>query len=373
MQTVGIITFHGSHNHGSVLQAYATQCVVEKLGYSPEIIHFRMPSQKEYYALYQTKYGAMRFFRGLSLLPFHVPRMKREAKFEKFIHTRYKLSGPELHSYRDLQSVAAKYDIYLSGSDQIWSPRIPEFVMSETDYTGVYFLDFVHSTKKISYASSVGEATYDELLIRKRDLMEYAHISTREERGSEIIERIVGGSVKTVIDPTLLLTKNDWKKLCGPRLIKGHYLFLYTLQGIRNGAGWIRELRYVSKKLGLPIVACSPFVPVIGPGIKSVINVGPEDFINLIMYADLVFTDSFHGTAFSVNFNRPFFSLTKETGTDVRKKSLLAGVRLERRGITDYRQIHRLTHFTADFSEANKRLECLRKDSLDYLKRALEE
>lgn len=373
MQTVGIITFHGSHNHGSVLQAYATQCVIEKMGCHPEIINFRMPSQKEYYALYQTKYGAMRFFRGLLLLPFHVSRMKREAKFEKFIYTRYKLSGPELHSRKDLQSVAEKYDIYLSGSDQIWSPRIPEFVMSETDYTGVYFLDFVHNRKKISYASSVGEATYDELLTRKKDLMEYAHISTREERGSEIIAEIVGRPVKTVIDPTLLLTRKDWKRLCGPRLIKGHYLFLYTLQGIRNGARWIKELRPVSRKLGLPIVACSPFVPVIGPGIKSVIDVGPEDFVNLIMYADLVFTDSFHGTAFSVNFDRPFFSLTKETGTDVRKKNLLAGVGLESRGITDYRQIRRITDFTADFSEADKRLERMRKDSLDYLKRALEE
>ena len=100
---VGLITFHGSHNHGSMLQAYATQKSIENLGYNVEIINFRMLSQKEYYALYQTKYGKMRFFRGLLMLPIHIARQKREVKFERFLQSRYKLSREEYASYEDLK------------------------------------------------------------------------------------------------------------------------------------------------------------------------------------------------------------------------------------------------------------------------------
>lgn len=165
---IGIITFHGSHNYGSMLQAYATQQALLKLGYKNEIINFRMKSQKEYYALYQTKYGMMRFVRNLLLLPIHSLRSKREMKFEKFLREKYILSGDELETYEDLKTVASKYDIYLSGSDQIWSNRIPELIGSKIDYKGAYFLDFVApGKKKVSYASSIGEATLEELEDKK--------------------------------------------------------------------------------------------------------------------------------------------------------------------------------------------------------------
>ena len=141
---VGIITFHGSHNHGSMLQAYATQRAIEKIGIESEIINFRMKSQKEYYSLYPMKFGTMRFFRSLCMLPIHMARKKRSEKFENFLRNRFLLSGKELANYDDLKSVSEKYDLYLSGSDQIWSNLIPEFKSTEADYTGVYFLDFVN-------------------------------------------------------------------------------------------------------------------------------------------------------------------------------------------------------------------------------------
>lgn len=369
---IGIITFHGSHNHGSMLQAYATQQAIKKLGYESEIINFRMKSQKDYYALYQTKYGAMRFFRGLFLLPIHKARADRFLKFESFLNKRYILSGKELSTYDDLESVSNKYDCYLSGSDQIWSSLIPELVGSSIDYSGVYFLNFVNKGKhKISYASSIGESKLEDLQNKKEYLKDYDSLSTREEKGSLIIENLVHKKVETVIDPTLLLTKDDWRKISGERIVNERYILLYTLQGIRTGIKWAKQLKKISEMLNTKVVAVSPFFPIVYPGIKTLVNVGPEDFINLIDNADLVFTDSFHGTAFSINLGKQFFSLTKKGSADNRKKNLLKIVGLEDRCIDDIESLHTLRDYSIDYTNPNKQLELCRKKSFNYLVKAL--
>lgn len=369
---IGIITFHGSHNYGSMLQAYALQQILKELDADSEIINFRMKSQKEYYALYQTKYGVMRFLRSMLLIPVHIARSKRKIKFETFLNTRYVLSGKELETYNDLKSVSEKYDIYLSGSDQIWSDSVPEFVRSKIDYTGVYFLNFVSKDKwKISYASSIGETEIDGLKDKKELILQYKAISTREKRGAEIIELLTGSKVETVIDPTLLLSKDNWRKISGSRMIKEKYIFLYTLQGIRPGFKWMKHLKRLGKKLGYKIVCVSPFFPIISPGIKCLINVGPEDFINLIDNAECVFTDSFHGTAFSINMNRPFYSLTLKGRKDVRKINLLKSVGLESRNLSEFEQIDTLTDISLDYSEAIQKLERLRCKSCSYLRKSI--
>lgn len=370
---IGIITFHGSHNHGSMLQAYATQKALLNLGYENEIINFRMKSQKEYYALYQTKYGLMRFVRSLLLLPIHKARNKREKKFEKFLNEKYVLSGKELETYEDLKTVNDKYDLYLSGSDQIWSDLIPELVGSDIDYSGVYFLDFVaKGKKKISYASSIGETTLENLQKKKHLLLDYSAISTREKTGSVILMKLLNKDVKTVLDPTLLLNKEDWKKIEGNRIIKEKYIFLYSLRGIRPGRKWAKHLKKLGKKTGYKIVCCSPFFPIISYGITCLVNVGPEDFINLIDYAEIVFTDSFHGTAFSINMEKNFYSLTKADSHDVRKIDLMDSLGLSNRLLTSIDQINKLTDYQIDYTEPRRKLESLREESYQYLKNAIE-
>lgn len=369
---IGIITFHGSHNHGSMLQAYATQQALLKLGYKNEIINFRMKSQKEYYALYQTKFGMMRFVRNLLLLPIHSSRSKRERKFEKFLHEKYILSGNELETYEDLKTVASKYDIYLSGSDQIWSNRIPELVGSKIDYKGVYFLDFVApGKKKVSYASSIGEATLEELEDKKNLLMQYKSIATREKTGALVLSKLLGKKIPTVIDPTLLLNKDDWRKISGERIISEKYIFLYTLRGIRPGRKWAKYLKPLGERLGYKVVCVSPFFPVISKGIECLVNVGPENFVNLIDNAELVFTDSFHGTAFSINLGKNFFSLTKAGSRDVRKIDLMKSVGLNDRLLTDISDIDKIREFNMDYLEPQSKLDRLRKESYAYLSSAL--
>lgn len=371
---IGIITFHGSHNCGSMLQAYATQKFLERLGHKSEIINFRMQSQKDYYALYQTKYGLMRFCRGLLLFPIHGLRSRRAKKFEEFMNGELKLSGRELSTYDDLESVKSKYEVYLAGSDQIWSNRVPELAKSPVDYTGVYFLDFVDENKKrVSYASSIGEATFNELISKKQLLLKFSAISTREKAGANIIEKLLGVQpVETVIDPTLALNSSEWRRLSGKEpIVKGKYVLLYTLQGIRNGLQWARALKEFSARYGLIIVCVSPFFPVLSLGVKNLVDVGPKEFVNLIDNAEVVFTDSFHGTAFSINMNTPFYSLTKERSKDNRKAELLERLGLGSRKLLSYQDVALITQYDLDFSLANQTLEELRAASGAYLQKVL--
>ena len=369
---VGLITFHGSYNHGSMLQSYAALRTVEKLGHDCEIINFRMKSQKEYYALYQTKYGAMRFFRGILLLPFHCARKERMGKFEEFFSSFFKLSGRELETYDDLKEVSDTYDVYMSGSDQIWSNLIPEFVGSKTDYTGVYFLDFVRKgIKKISFSPSVGEVSFESLEKKKSLLIEYSSISTREEEGLQMLEAITGKHVEPLLDPTFMLTGDEWREIeTKEPPVKGKYIFLYTLRGIRPGLKWARHLKKLGKRLGLRVVSVSPFFPVIG--ITNLINVGPKDFLSLIDNAELVFTDSFHGTAFSINLNKPFYSFNKSGGRDARKVGVMAKLGLSDRGLTSFEAIDGICDYSLDYSMVNVRLNEARLTGLDWLKNSIE-
>lgn len=374
---IGIITFHGSHNYGSVLQAYATQKLLSNLGQESEIINFRMESQKEYYALYPTKYGKQIMVGNVLRLPYHAQRKIRFQKFEKFMQTRYKMSGSDLKNYEDLKTVASKYDMYLTGSDQIWSNRIPELVHSDKDFTGVYFLDFVEDGKKrISFASSVGEANEQDLADKVDLLKKFSAISTRETYGVNLLSKMTGMPVSKVLDPTLMISKEEWLSIAPKEpMVKGDYIFLYTLRGVRKVATWGKYLTKLAKKLNMKVVCVSPFFPVLTPGVQNIYNAGPEDFINLINNAKLVFTDSFHGTAFSINLNKPFFSLTPGKEGDVRKREITDTLGVGDRIISQHSQVEEIMDWELDYTTriTNQKLEELRKEGLDYLQRAIEE
>lgn len=371
---VGVITFHGSHNHGSVLQAYATQETLKKLGYDVEIINFRMESQKRYYSLYPRGYGIWTLGQDLIMLPFHRKRAMRAKKFEEFI-SEMQLSGPEMKNRKELQSVVNRYDVYLTGGDQIWSNRIPELVGAKEDFTGVYFFDFADNNKpRIAYASSVGEITYDELIEKKKWLNKFTYISTREQYGVDLLRRIVDKDVELVLDPTFLLNKVQWgEKAGGERLIKEPYVFLYTLHGLKHGLKWGKALTEFGKRKRLKAVAISPFFPITATGVHNVIDAGPLDFLNLIKNAELVFTDSFHGTAFSINMNKPFYSYVGKNTGDNRKLGIMRQFGLEGRALESLEDIEKIEEYGLDYVNYNELIEATRDRSRGWLKIALEQ
>lgn len=373
---IGIMTFHGSHNYGSVLQAYATQRLLDNLDYKSEIINFRIKSQKEYYSLYPMTYGIRTAIGNAMLVPYHKDRSIRWNKFESFMKNRYKLSGSDLETYEDLKKVSSKYDIYLTGSDQVWSNRIPELVHSEIDYTGAYFLDYVDERKKrISFAASIGEADEHDLSSKVKFLNKFSHISTRETYGVNLLSKLTGKDVIKVLDPTLMIPKEQWLSITSDKpIVKGNYIFLYTLRGVRKGLSWGKYLTRLGKKLNMKVIAISPFFPILTPGVKNIYYAGPEDFINIINNASLVFTDSFHGTAFSINLNKPFFSLTPAKEGDVRKREVLDTFGVGDRIISSHKQVADIIDWQLDYTSriTNQKLDELRKEGIAYLKNAIE-
>ena len=368
-KTVGLITFHASHNHGSVLQAYATQQSILKLGHNCEIINFRMPSQKNYYSLYGARHDWALKIRKALLLSYHFQRKQRAAKFETFLRERL-ICTPEYNSYDDLKG-APTYDVYVSGSDQIWSPSIPEFALSDVDYTGVYFLDFTDG-RKIAYASSIGEATADQLQSKAPLLQQFSRLSTREQRGAQILQKITGQTVQVVLDPTLLLTAEDWNTLAGEKpLVKEPYVLLYSLQGIKALRNWGQALGPFCQRQHLKFVSICPFFPVLGANAENRMDTGPCDFLNLIKFARVVFTDSFHGTAFSLNFRKPFFVYQSHGNKDRRKTALLDRFSLSDRILSNLDSIPEIMDITIDYTMAEPLIDAARAASLDYLSDSL--
>ena len=369
MSSAGLMTFHASHNFGSMLQAYATQRIIESWGYNCEIINFRMPSQKNYYSLYKSmKFGMVNSLGDIIMFPLHLKRKVAFQKFEAFMKNFYNLTS-ELDSYEELKRIGGKYDFYIAGSDQIWSKTIPEFLHSEVDFTDAFFLNFTEDNKKrISFATSTGEATLEDIEEKKELLQRFDCISVREEQGAEKLANVIGKRVPVVLDPTLLLNKEKWYEILNEeRLIKEKYIFLYTLRGIRPGMKWGKNLYYFAKRNNLKIVCVSPFFPILFPGVKNIIDAGPLDFLNLIRYAEIVFTDSFHGTAFSLNFEKPFYSLVGKESKDNRKSGLLHLLGADDRCIAAHEDIQNISDFHMDYSHIEKNLEKERDKSLRIL------
>src|SRR5690554_1151857 len=188
---VGIATIHDIYNYGSILQAYATQKSIEKLGYDVEIIDYKYPN--EYHKRGSNVQNRIKSFilnKTNEFLKNLLPKGKTSVyknNYKTFKQKNYKLSSIRYNSQKELTENPPKYDIYVSGSDQIWRP---EFVKADK----CFFLDFFKEGKRISYASSFSSikipneysTIYSEYLAR------YNHLSTREESGVQIIKDLIG-------------------------------------------------------------------------------------------------------------------------------------------------------------------------------------
>lgn len=366
MKSTATITFHASHNYGSNLQAYALQQVIISLGYNNQIINLRTEGQKDLYSVFTRRRGVKYIFKNLSHLLYYFPLKRSYNKFEDFINNRLILTK-EYNSEEELRNADLPFDVFISGSDQIWNP-VPK------DFDWSYYLTFVKSGKKISYAASFGQlaSTGDESVENKiaASLSSYNSISVREAGAANNVLKLIGRTPTITLDPTLLLSKEMWLDLIKneKKKIKGDYIFFYTLFADKER---MKIIKKVSKTLGLPVVMSkfSNQYDVINPFIKRY-DSGPLDFLALIRDAKLVVASSFHGTVFSTLLNVPFFAI--DGMKDARISTLLEIAGLEDREITTNNVEGKCAlAYDIDFNEANKRIEKARKPSLDYLRESL--
>ena len=377
-KNAGLITYHSAYNFGSMLQAYATQQTIEKLGYSCEMINYRMKSQKEFYTLIRTRYGLNNMVNDLLLIPEMRQRRLRAAKFEDFMAKYMKLSK-EYSEPEQLTELRDAYDVVVSGSDQIWNKLSNELARADFKYITPYFLEQFNG-HKISYASSLAGMNDEDLKKAEPLIREFAHISMREDEAAKRMEKLLGREVASVLDPTFLLTKEEWDehlRLGSNNNLQDYYLF-YSLNGGKHGYTETNTILHniedgLCKDRNRKIVTITPFLHIKKTDrIRPQVNIGPRGFLSLIRNASEIITNSYHGTILSVNLNKPVVSLCNVGAADNRKVDVLNKLGLNSQVINSVEEIGRVED-PIDYEAVNEKLAVLRQASIDYLENSLKD
>ena len=253
--------------------------------------------------------------------------------------------------------------MYMTGSDQVWGP------VENGTYDSAYCLSFTDETdKKIAYAASFGrtEMTKDIEAFFQKWLSQYRHIGVREDSAVSLLNKMGIDSVQ-VLDPTLLLDSAFWSKLAKPVREK-NYVLVYQLHNDKRVG--VYALR-VAKSLGLPLIRVSTSFHQISREGKFVWCPDIGQFLSYIKNAACMITDSFHGTAFAINFNTPFVEVLPNNKTGTRNMSILKLTGLSDRILCDDKDIT-LAKQKIDYSRANQIIEEKRQDSLNVLKNMIE-
>lgn len=372
MKNIGIITFHRSHNYGSVLQAYALQTSINKnvVNHYSEIIDFISPNSSEVYAIFKKKNSMKNIIKNMLSIYTYRSRYIRYKEFERFINTRLNLTKNKYFSISDLKEISKKYDILICGSDQIWNTNCKDF-----DYS--YYLPFAKSIKKISYAPSLGPGKQFKSNEAKEKIKDYLSdfyaISVRENGGEKTIQELTDKKVYRVLDPTLLLEAKDWDIISCNRRINKEYIFFYSIGYKKDDISIAKQF---SKKFGLPVVTLFTVGNrIIFSGFEIPKNSAPEDFISLIKNAKLILSSSFHGSVFSIIYRKPFYSIRGvndgKVQEDDRIKTLLEEFKLTDRQV-DINSVNSIEDpYTIDYTESEKYINKARKESVDYLLNAI--
>ncbi len=303
MKAAGLITFHFANHYGAQLQAYATMRAVEQLGTPCELIDYRLPHTTQTNRLYRKGMSPKTLLINGHTLLHHKALRRRNERFAAFVTEKMHCSKMQYESNEALRAAPPVYDLYIAGSDQIWSPSI----FANGRFDPAFFLTFATEGRKISYASSFGgtsipESMEDEL---EQYLQSFDAVSARETRTQEILEHVMDQKVPTVLDPTLLLTGETWGEIAVPPQIEGPYILCYFISDYSNLLPYLQELK---EKTGYPVIQLAGMRRRV-PGTKKIIlDAGPQEFLGLFQHAAYVLTNSFHGTVFSLQFEKPFFT-----------------------------------------------------------------
>jgi len=341
---VGILTFHEADSYGAVLQAYALQQTLSKLGADSEFVQIQMPQTT---VPAQSITGAAAVFARRM----QAESKKREALFADFRQKHMRISP----TYQPTDSIDDDYDCFIAGSDQIWNFRIP-------GADARYFLPFAKPEKRYSYAASFGADALPEKAKpwAAEQLSQFRNISVREESGCRIVQELTGRDAQVCLDPTLLPDRADWEALTQQETAEP-YVLLFLL---KYDEVLVAKAKEEAEKRGIQLrTVTAAFMPQMGMSFWN--TTGITDWLSAIRNAQCVFTNSFHGMVFSMIFGRRFHvqRLTGELSSrNGRLEELLSFLKLSSalEGIAE-----------PDYDNVWKLLEPRRTASLDYLRRII--
>lgn len=367
---VAVMTWFHYHNYGTALQVFAMSQYLKKVGHNPYIVNYR-PDAKQI-AVHRDSIIKDVFQEGINRIkehPYHrYDAIEREELFERFLTSNLDFTK-ECIILPDFESLNNEFDAFVCGSDQIWSPSV---------FDSHYYLDFVRDTNKmIAYAPSVGLPRISDEIIKERIkelCSRFVHLSTRESSGSKLINDACGKYVKTVLDPTFLLSKSEWIKYIQSGSNSQPYILVYMLG--KNERQW-RKIRKIEKKLGIPVKIIPVFYRDLERKGCILEPVGPLQFLSLVNDAAYVCTDSFHGVAFSIIFNKQFvvferFKENDKLNQNSRIYNILDSLKLKSQIIRCDDDLY-LLNKEIDYSKINQLIGALKAESISYLNDALED
>lgn len=351
MKKVGIITLSGHNNYGNKLQNYALSKTIEKKGFIVETIWVN------------SCFDGNIFTSFLRHIKHNISKCKddRTMNFIKFNNEFIPMSDIKINFYTNLKLVDKRYDYFITGSDQVWNYNL-------THNFDLYFLEKFNVSKNISYAASFAIDTIPNNMKKsyKNGINSIKHISVREDRGKGIIEELTGRKdVEVLLDPTMLLTSEEWDKVSKkPTMLKkDKFILNYFLGELSEERK--KEIDRVAKENDCEVINIldkkSPFY-----------ECGPSEFLYLEKNAFLICTDSFHSSVFAILYNTPFLVFEREDKTvsmNSRIETLLSKFKLEDR---KYKGKIPEKDLKCDYKEAYKILDKERIKSDKFLKRALD-
>lgn len=387
IKKTAIVSCYFQHNYGSMLQAYATQMALDKLGYENEtidvsgfykeinrakILYFIKAALTSNFLI--TKFGRAKniVIRKLKKNSYTRSAEVRDDAFRRFEKAQFKMS-PSYKSKKELSNNCSGYKAVLVGSDQLWLPG---------NIVADYFtLNFVpEKINTIAYATSFGQSCLPKNIekLAKVFLRKIKFISVREESGVRIINNLTGRKVPVVCDPTLLFDGNDWMIIQEKvPIIDGEYIFVYLLGDNPLHREFVTRLK---KETGLKVVS----LPHIDEYVEEdevcsdikLYDIDPGQFLNLIRNAKYVCTDSFHCTAFSIQYEKTFFTFRRfsnknKQSTNSRLVTLFNMTGIKDRLIVGNENIKEILTIKTDYSIVRERLKQKIEESYKFLTAAL--
>lgn len=366
---IGLITYHASHNNGSMLQTLALQYILsEKYGCDVKIINFSNAGQRNMYSPLPKPKNWRQVIKKIVWASNYRQMIRQYDAYEAFKKKYFKLTDLEYMDGSELIGIEEEFDIIITGSDQVWNVKC-------LDADDAYYLNFVSKKPRYAYAVSFGahnpfDVDGDKY---KRLVSRFNMVSVRENNAQKWITQSMGIEVPICLDPTMLLSCSEWEKIVKIGdfpVITGDYIFYYCFSINEETQ---RFLKYLSKKTGLPVYFMEAKEWTLKTCWKNKIRLikeyGPDVYMNVVKHSKLFITTSFHGTAFATIYKKNFWYINdgKSNKTDDRAQTFLTQLGLMGR----YKTIEELKAIDLfqcpDYDEAYARLEELQQFSYDYL------
>lgn len=357
MKKAGIVTFHNALSYGAALQSYALQQFLNKNGIANDIID------------YECDYINNRYKKVISIEKSNIPKSfigsvlkagnkSKSLKLSAAFRKKY-MSLSKNCTRQSVGSLVDEYSVFISGSDQVWSPTCAGF-----DKT--YLLDFAKSGQKFSYAASFGtkEVPEDKKSEYVKLLSDFSAISVRESSGSDLVTNLTGMESQVNVDPTILLDRNDWNKVADDNVEpKDKYIFVFSVQKPKRLVDYAVKL---GKEKSLKVYYLNDMHIPKKDGLEYLSPVGPDGFVGLIKNAEYVVTNSFHASVFSLIYHKKlimeFDSLGKRNN---RSEELLARLGISGIEIADGKTPN--PDMKIDWTKVDQVFEDERKRSADYI------